>query len=468
MLQLLALTLLVGMYDAQCVTCTLSSSTFHLMADMSGPDLQPFGLMQSQLDGLFYEMAYGGSLFHVGAQARDVLTSPPVPAPQSYSVIHSFDITGPDCSNPSGELIQDENGVLYGLTRAVSVPSPMPALSCVFSIHSDGSAFTVLHRFAGGETITVSADASGNRLLLLNGMLYGVITNYAVTFDGLSSGFIYRMNTDGSGYTVFHDFPSVQSIPNTPMGILSVGAANETQLIFGTLFIGGPGCGAPSGNTCGGVYQITTAGVFTLLYQFTSYLDGLFPEYGVMVSSDGNTLYGFTYGTGTVFSLSRDPSTGLHTMFKLIHSFRTIASLSNPPILDTSQRWLYGALHTGSSGGSVYRLAVDGSSYTVLQEFDNNKFYAPVARLLQSKVDGNLYGSLSQGNANGCVGQPATSIACQNSALFSLSINQCDAYGQPCRNGGNCTSAGASYTCDCAGLDYHGDNCEVSGAAEVI
>ncbi|MGH7978850.1 MAG: choice-of-anchor tandem repeat GloVer-containing protein, partial [Limisphaerales bacterium] len=159
----------------------------------------------------------------------------------------------------------------------------------VFAVNTNGQSFTNLVQFKAG-------DPQGS--LILSGQ-----TLYGATLHGGSSnsGAVFRVNTDGTGFTNIYSFTGGNdgSVPNCNL-VLSGNA------LYGTASSGGV-----AGN--GTVFMVETNGMgFTLLHIFTSLVsgtnsDGANPQAGLILS--GNTFYGTTAhggpnGNGTMFSFT--------------------------------------------------------------------------------------------------------------------------------------------------------------------
>jgi uncharacterized repeat protein (TIGR03803 family) len=168
-----------------------------------------------------------------------------------------------------------------------------------------------LHTFSAPDisSFTNSDGAFPQAGLILSGnALYG--TAYA----GGSSGYgtVFRVNTDGTGFTNLHNFTELSGIfrTNSDGAYPSAGLILSDNTLYGTASHGGS-----SGR--GTVFKVNTDGTgFTTLHSFKVTSgghpfgindDGAYPIAGLILS--GNTLYGTTYGggssgNGTVFSLS--------------------------------------------------------------------------------------------------------------------------------------------------------------------
>ena len=108
---------------------------------------------------------------------------------------------GSNGGNPQGSLVL-AGDTLYGTTQqGGSSYGGGNGYGVVFRVNTDGSGYTILKNFSG---LTSSSDGYSPQgsLALVGGRLYGT------TFWGGSSncGVVYRLNTDGSGYAVIKNF----------------------------------------------------------------------------------------------------------------------------------------------------------------------------------------------------------------------------------------------------------------------
>jgi len=187
----------------------------------------------------------------------------------------------------------------------------------VWAVNTDGTGFTNLHNFTAvsGPLGTNSDGQYPNGGLILSGnTLYGT-AYYGGSTGG--NGTVFKLNTDGTGFTTLHSFsPGTANPHGTPTssdgGLPFAGLILSGNTLYGTAFFGGS-----SGN--GVVFKVNTDGSgFTTLYNFSAFI--LDSSLGVYTNSDGgnpgcplilsgNTLYGTaemggTWGNGTVFSLT--------------------------------------------------------------------------------------------------------------------------------------------------------------------
>jgi uncharacterized repeat protein (TIGR03803 family) len=175
----------------------------------------------------------------------------------------------------------------------------------VFSINTDGSAFTVLHSFDGSDGATILGA-----LIPSGSTLYGTAT----TGGSHNDGTIFKVNVNGTGFAVLHNFSALDSNGNNGDGSEADGnelGGGSVSALSGNTLYGTASYGGSFGN--GTVFAMNTDGTaFTTLYDFSALdssgynHDGANPN-GITLSE--NTLYGTTFaaggtsGQGTVFSL---------------------------------------------------------------------------------------------------------------------------------------------------------------------
>ena len=144
----------------------------------------------------------------------------------------------------------------------------------------------------------------------------------------------------------------------------------------------------------------SSAATTEILHDFLAF--GAFPVGNVIEASDGN-LYGTTSSGGasdggTVFKIAKNGSG-----FTLIKSFgcgTTDGCEPSAGLIEGSDGNLYGTTGGGgaSDGGTVFRIAKDGSGFSLLKSFGCSitDGCSPVAGLIEGS-DGNLYGTTSEG-----------------------------------------------------------------------
>jgi uncharacterized repeat protein (TIGR03803 family) len=297
--------------------------------------------------------------------------------------------------------------VLYGTGRKGGTSGT----GTVFKLHTDGSGFTVLHAFTPvvdnqGHLVANDDGASPVGLVLSGDTLYGTATEGGNS----DSGTIFAINTDGTSFRTLHKFNGTDG--GVPMTALTVSG----NRLYGS---------------AGTVFAINADGTdFRVLHPF----DGQSPATTLVLS--GNSLYGaagFDYelGFGTIFTLNIDG-----TGFKILHSFTEgfTNSVDEYPMsvglgatsLILSRNSLYGTTAEGGRNGSgtVFRLNTDGSGFSSLHDFPllsrpystNTEGAIPIGLILS---DSTLYGTTINGGLySGMFGK----YTFGSGTLFSLSL----------------------------------------------
>jgi uncharacterized repeat protein (TIGR03803 family) len=339
---------------------------------------------------------------------------------QTFTTLHSFTATtnsGPpyptltnsDGANPFGGLITNASSTtLYGTTKYGGSWGD----GVVFAVNTDGTGFTNLYSFTAnmgpGYTDYTNSDGAypQSGLVLSGNTLYGT----ARAGGTHKAGTVFALNTDGSGFTNLHTF------------IGTDGASPDDGLILsGNTLYGTTTSGGSSGNAT--VFAVNTDGSgFTNLHSFTAMVsgtnsDGAEPEAGLILSGNtlyGTTLFGGSWGNGTVFALNTD-GTGFTTLRTFSATPPYPAPFTNSdgrgPFagLILSGSTLYGTTASGgrSGNGTVFALNADGTGFTTLYSFTapdqtyqtNSDGASPEAGLL---VSGNtLYGTATHGGTSG-------------------------------------------------------------------
>ena len=312
---------------------------------------------------------------------------------QTYTVLKSFNpninATG---LHARGTLVQGPEGTLYG----IATDGGAGAAGLVFRIQTNGTGFTVIKNFPLTDitTGTNSDGASPQAGLVLSGS-----TLFGTTMKGGSggSGTVFSLNTNGTSFAVLKSFTALDI--NT--GTNSDGANPVAALVVsnGVLYGTAQNGGAMGYGT---IFRVNTNGTgFTNLYSFSNGSDGGVPVAGLVLS--GNTLYGTAQyggdaGDGTVFSISTNG-----TSFNRLHSFSGSGTDGANPVagLVLAGGQLYGTTQYGdndgiSDEGTVFRVSVTGgSSFTNLYSFIDGEGFTPFAELLLS--GSTLYGTTGNG-----------------------------------------------------------------------
>lgn len=326
--------------------------------------------------------------FRLGETFADVVPL----APDRYVVTELDSLTAPAPLGYSvSPLLQDAQGRLLGSRLAGGANG----MGDVFRAEENGSGITPLHEFAAAAD---DGKTPAGLLLASDGQIYG--GTVAGGTGGLfgNHGVIYRMNTDGSGYTILRHLDSRSDGTQMLAALLQ----DTNGVLYGVLRNGGTPTVNEGGN--GTIFKMNTNGTgFTVLHVFISPViipsstDGYDPKDALIEGTD-QRLYGTTYqgGTarrGTVFRIGKDGSG-----YQIIRHFQNDGTGANPEsrLLYGSDGYLYGTTDSSSPTTAVviYNLKPDGSEYRVLGKFGG-------ARLRQGALvempDGLLYGTASEG-----------------------------------------------------------------------
>jgi uncharacterized repeat protein (TIGR03803 family) len=239
---------------------------------------QPEAALIQASDGNFYGTTNQGGANGFGTVFRISLAG-------VESVLHSFAGSATDGSSPQAALLQASDGNFYGTTNQ----GGLNGFGTVFMITPAGVE-TVLHSFSFS-----TGDGNGPRAALIQGRDGSF---YGTTFNGggigIGTGTVFKISaTDGE--SVVHAFGGGTdgSGPNTAL------IQGSDGNLYGTTSSGGP-------NNYGTLFEITSAGVESVLYPFAGgTTDGSNPNAVLILGSDGN-FYGTTQiggmgGQGTIF-----------------------------------------------------------------------------------------------------------------------------------------------------------------------
>lgn len=292
--------------------------------------------------------------------------------------------------SPSGKLIQDANGNLYGTTQF----GGSNGLGAVYKIDTSGN-YSALHSFdESNRPSSTSGVIQGS-----DGKLYGATRGVAAT--------IYQLDISGATpvYTVLYHFADyvpdagiIQASDGNIYGITS----GEFRFIAGNSFCSGF-CPFISGT----LFQLKTTGgapVFTVLNSFIGgghYIER--PSTSMVQGSDGK-LYGMSIGIshgipmfGSLFQLDISLPT---PVFKTLQSLEGNLENSSAGVLSRgSDGKIYGStLSNGAANlGTVFSIDTSGATpvYSLLHSFPFHGTFdqggSPSAGLIQGS-DGKFYG----------------------------------------------------------------------------
>jgi uncharacterized repeat protein (TIGR03803 family) len=297
----------------------------------------PEAMLAQGANGDFYGTTFAGGRLGVGTVFK-------LAEDGKLTTLHSF-AGGADGRSPSAGLVLASDGDFYGTTAGAISYTGANSAGTIFRI-TQGGTLTTLYHFCsqGGKRCTDGESPYTGLVQGTNGDLYGttsygganglgtifgitlsgtLTTLYSFCFPGCAggSGTLAALveGTDGDLYgtgigTVFKITPAgtYSTLLNFGQAIPSYGALvlGTDGNFYGTTLLGGGGaCGSTLG--CGFVFDTTSSGTLTQLYDFcpqTGCLDGYSPLAGLVQATDGNfygvTYYGGANNYGTIFSLS--------------------------------------------------------------------------------------------------------------------------------------------------------------------
>ena len=280
---------------------------------------------------------------------------------------------------PAGNVFEGTDGFLYGVTTSGGEHN----LGTLFKVAKNGSGFSVVYSFSN-----LSGFNSGGPMQATNGLLYGT-TSYG---GPLGYGTIYSIRPDGSDFKILHDF--------SPEVILAIAFNSSGDLVQGpdgSLY----GTRMYDNNSYGSVYKINVDGTgFTVLKEFNDPLAGIRPGGSLLFASDGR-IYGTTFGGGssnfgTIYSLLPSGSGFTkHFNFDGLNGKNPYSTLT-----EGSDGRLYGTTYMGggNDNGTIFAVAKDGSGFTKLYDLDTRATHPRFGPLIES-TPGVFFGTAEHGGA---------------------------------------------------------------------
>jgi uncharacterized repeat protein (TIGR03803 family) len=275
-------------------------------------------------DGNFYGTTYQGGTPRAGTVFR-------ITPAGGLTVLHEF-TNAADGGFPRVPPTQAADGNLYGVTGNGTI-------AVLYKITPAGVFSAVL---------TIPAQTWAPMIAARDGNLYGT-TLYG---GALNRGTVFQFNPKTKKLKIIHSFD-----PTTGAGAQGALMQGKDGKLYGTTDAGGSMSG-------GVLYQITTGGVYKVLYNFNASVptNGSEPFAGVVPGSDG-LLYGVAsvggaFGKGTLYKVATNG-----TGFTVLHDFET--SSGDTPLTTP-------LLHTN---GTIYGMTMHGGAFTVygaIYAFDNN------------------------------------------------------------------------------------------------
>jgi uncharacterized repeat protein (TIGR03803 family) len=307
-------------------------------------------------------------------------------APAQFNLLHSFlDAGNGDGSFPQYGAPTVSGSTLYGMTYR----GGFTGYGSVFKMNTNGTGYTLLYNFNGFS----DGRWPYGSLTLDGSTLYGMTPRIS---DG-GGGTAFKMNTDGTGFTLLHSFAGGVNDGLLPYGSLTL----YNSMLFGMALAGG----ARGGGTA---FRMNTDGTgFTTLHSFAGGVNDGSAPFGSLTSDNNGWLYGMTQeggslNRGTVFGMNVDGNG-----FAVLHSFKDDGSDGKYPSgsLTLSGSTLYGMTWQGggwNNGGTIFKMNTDGTGFTLLHTFNGgvSDGLNPYGSLTLS--GSTLYGVTQWGGVSNC------------------------------------------------------------------
>jgi hypothetical protein len=409
----LALTLVLSISLTLLLTSPCSAATGTVIHSFNGLDgTAPILGLTFDAAGNLYGVAYEGGAYNSGTIFELVPTSG---GNWNETTLYTFK-GGTDGAGPLGSLILDNAGSLYGTTKL----GGMKGVGTAFKLVHSGSAWTkkILHNFGGGSD---GQYPTGNLIFDTAGNLYGTTQGGGAYGTGseYDGGTAYELSPQSHGSwkeTILHSFGNgTDGATPRGAGLVFDNAGN----LFGTTYLGGNSF-SHANTTQGTVFELSpqAGGGWTesVIYAFNvlNGVDGYHPAAGLIFDKAGN-LYGTTAGAaGTIFELL--PQAGGGWTETVLTSFILCSCGSNPysGLVFDSTGTLYTAAVLRSlpygqnnSVGSVVQATPSGGFWSLVDifDFDGSNGSNPGVGSLILDSSGNFYGGAQNGGAfnNGAV-----------------------------------------------------------------
>jgi uncharacterized repeat protein (TIGR03803 family) len=282
-----------------------------------------------------------------------------------FQILHTFSSTNTDGATPYGSLALS-GSTLYGFTAFGGGPYAYAVGGTVFRINTDGTGYQILHNFGGG---TLNQCHPCGTPILSGSKLYGMTSSEGTGLNGE----IFAINTNGTGYQVLHEFGGKPGDGAFPYGSLTLSGSK----LYGMTSAGGSEGISTGGSGNGVIFAINTNGTgYQVLHNFGgSPNDGANPTGSLTLV--GSKLYGMTAnggtdnGSGVLFAITTNG-----TGYEVLLDFHSV-NLSTPRgSLTLSGSTLYGTASGGCSGGgngAVFQINTDGTGYQLLHCFPSSQ-----------------------------------------------------------------------------------------------
>jgi uncharacterized repeat protein (TIGR03803 family) len=283
------------------------------------------------------------------------------------------------------DVVDGQDGFLYGIAAGNGTSSS----SAVFKMRYDGTQYRTLHVFINS---TEGYKPRYRPALHPNGYIYGVCELGGTN----NNGTIWKMQRDGSDFSVIKHFNQTAEGVNGAYGSVTAGADGKLY---------GLAAGGANGN--GAIFKINAVAPYTFTFlSFTSATTGKDPRATLYQASDGR-FYGVcnaggTNGIGTIFKLT--PGTGT-TVGTLANAWNfSAADGANPQttLVEGGNGYLYGGCSTGGANSKGIIFQFDKATSTLTEKVDLTVATGgSLGRQLYFGTDDSIYGFTTTGGTSG-------------------------------------------------------------------
>ena len=288
----------------------------------------------------------------------------------AFQTLHRFGPSAQNGINGWGTLALGSDGALYGCVRNGGASNA----GAIFRLETTGSNYTILHHFTGGAggTTPLGGIIEGS-----DGALYGT------TFSGgtNNSGVIFRINKSGSDFTVLHHFLSISDCRNPQAELLEA----SDGLLYGTAYNGG-------GFARGGIFKINKDGSGYTIVSGLNFGGAEAPRQpiGGLIEAQDGFLYGTSESggattNGTVFRVNKNGTNAV--VLKSLGIVDGGVEQPNGTLALGDDGQLYGTAAFGGSAnfGGVFRMATNGTNFAVIKSFAGADAREPRAGLVKAR-----------------------------------------------------------------------------------
>lgn len=242
---------------------------FNFMLSEDATGFNPGGKFLLAANGMLYGLTSTAGQYNGGALFSKVPVAGPLPAG-----LIPFDGVN-NGRSPKGSVIQGPAGFIFGMTEFGGTNDQ----GVIFSFNVVSGQFSKIHDF---NSTASGANPTGSLVFASDGKLYGMTRAGGTS----NSGVIFRINTDGTGFTKLIDLDA--SSGTFPLGSL---IQHADGILYGMTSTGGS-------SGFGTIFSLTTNGAFAKLLDFNG-TNGKSPVGDLVSSIDGQTMYGVTFSGGT-------------------------------------------------------------------------------------------------------------------------------------------------------------------------